>query len=214
MGDSLIIATVEENRYGECTDFLFKEFFPRESLAMSSGLDKEPDFKFGEQMKEWLREDISFIAIDSSTDQIVGICLNYILEKRQSNSSPTDESSSVGPTLNRIFSFLSHLEEGYDAYEQLGAQRGMELLFLCVKEGYGGRGIARKLTENAIELARTKQLEFIQSNPTTGATRHLFEVLGFETISEMKLVDFTINGKPGFPFASDQDITRFVVKKL
>lgn len=213
MGDNLITTIAPESRYDEFVDYVFNDFFPRESLALSSGLMEQLNDDFRVFIEKWLSEGISLITIDSSTDQIVGICLNYVLD--ESSGFPTDQSDTdeIQP-LDRIISFLNHLEEGYDAKEKFGNQTGMELLFLGTKEGYSGRGIARNLAEKAMELARTKQIGFIQCNPTAGATRHIFRSLDFETISEMKLVDYFINDQPGFPYAGPEEITQFVVKQL
>jgi len=214
MDNSWVITTVKEDRYDEFINFIYKDFFPRESLIKTSGLDIKLDPKFHKQMETWLRDDISLIAIDLSTEQIIGICYNYITEKHSSSPQADESSSNETQIPDNIVSFLNYLQEGYNIYKELGVERGMELHYLGVKEGYGGCGIARKLTEKTIELARTKRLEFIQSTPSTGATRHLFESLGFETISEKKAIDYFIDGQPVFPYASDKDISRFVVKKL
>lgn len=48
----------------------------------------------------------------------------------------------------------------------------------------------------------------------TKATCHLFEAVGFETVREMKLVHFFIDGVPAFPFASNDNITRLCLKKI
>ena len=87
--------------------------------------------------------------------------------------------------------------------------------YLGVKEEFGRRGIARKLTEETIQLSRQRNVDFVQSFPTSPGTLHLFEQFGFETLSEMKLVDHFLDGQPGFPFAeSPDDFARYVVKKL
>lgn len=46
------------------------------------------------------------------------------------------------------------------------------------------------------------------------ATCHLFESLGFKTIREMKMADFTLDGKPAFPYAKPDDVTRLTIKTL
>ena len=90
----------------------------------------------------------------------------------------------------------------------------MELVFLCVHPDYSGRGLARRLTERTIGIGRERGMPFIKSNPACPATCHLFESLGFSTISQMNLVDFQFEGQPGFPNAKPQDMTRLAVKTL
>jgi len=208
MDDHLTFTIVGKERYGDVVDFVYKDFFSRETLAQCIGLDLKPISKFNLDINNWLSHGVSLVAIDPRTDQIVGICVNYIMAD---DDEPIETESRK---LERIFKFLGHLEEDYNVHERLGVQRGMELLFLGVKEEYCGRGIARKLAEKAIELARSQGIEFIVTNPTAAATCHLFHSLGFETIREMKLIDYFVKGQPGFPYATGNEITRFCVKKL
>lgn len=90
----------------------------------------------------------------------------------------------------------------------------MELVFLCVHPDYCGRGLARILTERTIAVAREQGMPFLKSNPACPATVHLYESLGFDTISQSTLVDFQLDGKPGFPNAKPDDKVRLSVKRL
>ena len=40
--EGLVLEQVRPQRYDECADFIFEHFFPRERLAIASGLDKKP----------------------------------------------------------------------------------------------------------------------------------------------------------------------------
>ena len=210
MADYLVITAVGEGRYGEFIDFIDKEFWPRETLAKSTGLDNTPDLKFHQQVETYLREGSSFVAIDSRTDQIIGICLNYIMDKSNPHATIASETEMLGTVL----SFVDQIEGSYNVYQELGVERGMELFLLGVKEEYGGRGIGRKLMEKTIELAHSMKLDFIVGTATAKITGHLFPALGFKPINMMKPIDFFIDGKLVFPCASDQDICTFHVKKF
>jgi len=215
MEDHLSLCLVEEDRYDEFMDHISRDFFPRESLALGSGLVKNHTAdEVREVFGQYLSHGISLAVIDRRTDRIVATALNRFVD--QSDPPPSAQDiQELPPELQSIFAFLAHLEDGYDVYEQCGAQRGIELLFLCVQDGYGGRGIARKLTEETIDLAaKQSDVAFVESNPTAPATCHLFRSLDFETVSEMRPVDYSIDGRPAFPYALPQDLTRFTVLKL
>ena len=111
--------------------------------------------------------------------------------------------------------YLKRLQVDHDVFEQHQFKKGLDIYYLGVKEDYVRRGIARRLTEKTIALSRERQLDFIQSFPTSPGTLHLFHQLGFETLSQMKLVDhFFDDGQPAFPLAEPDDFARFVVKTL
>ena len=122
--------------------------------------------------------------------------------------------SCLAPEDRVIWSFLEYLEKDYNAFEKLGVESGMELVFLCVAEDLKGMGLARRLTEETIALARRHKLSFIKSNPTTPATHHLFHSVGFQKIREMSLQDFNIDGGPGFPHAEPDDIVGLCILPL
>jgi len=210
MEDHLCVGIVEEDRYGEFMHLLLHDFFPRESVSIASGFVENLTAGSLTFFEQFLAEGISLAVIDRRTDRIVAVALNHSVDRSRSHSH-----DDLPPKLKMMLTFLSHLEEGYDVFEQCRAQRGIELFCLCVQEGYGGRGIARKLTEETIALARKQPgVAFIQCNPTAPATGHLFRSLAFETVSEMRLVDYFIDGRPAFPYALPHHITRFDVKKL
>jgi len=121
--------------------------------------------------------------------------------------------SCLAPEDRVIWSFLEHLEKDYNAFEKLGVERGMELVFLCVAEEFLGLGLARRLTEETIALARRHKLPFIKSNPTTPATHHLFQSVGFQKICQMSLQDFNLDGL-NFPFADEDDIVGLCILSL
>ena len=209
--DGLRIERVQPSRYEEFVDFIYENFFPYERLAIASGLDKKPNFKARPTYLSWLADGLSLAVVDNTTDRIVAIVLNFIL--RQSDSSPSQDEE-MNDENRDIWLLLDELEKGYDIFQQFNTDRGFELVFLCVHQQYCGRGLAKKLTEETIEIARQAGLTFIKSNPSVKATSHIFESLGFETINEKKLSGFCINQRLCFPHATTDDFVRLSVKKL
>lgn len=212
MKTCLAIEPLSENRHQEFIQFIYREFFPREPLALASGLAGKTNPKTIETFIEWMKQGVSLVVIDSQSNQIVAGALTCFLNKSEvlfdnDYSCMEEEDSS-------IWRFLDYLETGYDVFQQFQVDRGMELVFLCVHQAYTGQGLARRLTEETIATARRLEIPFIKSNPSTPVTCHLFESLGFETINEMKLVDYQVEGKSVFRNAKSDDITRLCIKKI
>ncbi|XP_046650337.1 uncharacterized protein LOC124341323 isoform X1 [Daphnia pulicaria] len=207
-----IVEPLTETRHQEFIDFIYREFFPREPLALASGLAGKTNPKTIETFVQWMGQGVSLVAIDPESDRIVAGALNCFVNKAQDL---FDVDYSCMEEEDRcIWKFLDQLEIGYDIFEQLKVDRGMELVFLCVQATHTGQGLARRLTEETIAVAHRIGMPFIKTNPSTPVTCHLFESLGFETISEMKLVDFLLDNKPAFSHAQPDDITRLCVKQM
>lgn len=164
MEDRCEISPVPKERYREFVDFFYSEFFPREPLALASGLAEKTNSGTVDTFMEWLDQQLSLAIIDSETNQIVAGVLNCYLKK--SETLFDSEYSCMQSEDRVIWTFLDHLEEGIDVFEEAKADIGMELVFLCVRSGFEKRGFARRLTEATTELAKQLKIRFIKSNPT------------------------------------------------
>lgn len=221
--ENFIVRKAEESDYQDILKFIDEDFMHRERLAIVSGLVSqstlgnnkdenahEPDERF----ISWLSDKVSLIAVDKKDQTLAGIAVNFIA-KREDHDQEKTSSVKIPLALSAVLKFIEKLEDGHNMFVELDTDQGMDLRFLGVKEKYSGKGIARKLTVASIEIAKSLNLKFIQSIPTSKATLHLFEDLGFETRSEMKCQDFYLNdGSTGFPYATPSDVSRFVVKIL
>jgi len=207
--DNIIIKTPDEELYEAVQDLLHKDFRKRERMNVSSGSPADAE-NATSPYRDWLEEGFSLVAIDSQKDIVVGAAVNYTVSR-----SDQHEITSSMPIRKRFFlTIMEELKQGFDIFEELDTDKGMELCLLSVKEDYSGMGIGRRLTEETIQLARNREMKFIQSVPTAAATRHIFQALGFETRREKKFQEFSFEGLPAFPLANPDDIARYVVKKL
>ena len=218
--DRLTVRKPEKHEFEDVIEFVIKDFIRRELLSTfvasemdNIGIEENKQHPSYHRYLTWLMDDVSLIAIDEETNTIAGISLNCIARREESQE---DETLSQVPTyILPVLKFIDKLEEGYNVFDELDTDQGMDLRFLGVKESYSNQGIARRLSEETIKLARQSGMKFVHSIPTNPITIHLFEVLGFETKSELKCVDFFMDdGEPAFPRAKSTDICRYVVKIL
>ena len=219
--NQLTIRKPEKHELKDVIDFIINDFEKRELLTVLA--KSERDEKSVEEHQQivdpryldWLLDDVSLIAVDEDTNTIAGICVNFIVKKEEQRQEDELENSLILEYLGPILQFMHKLEEGYNVFDELNTDKGLDLRFLGVKESYSNQGIGKRLSEESIELARKLELKFVQSVPTNPVTIRLFESLGFETKSELKCVNFFMNdGQPAFPRASSKDICRYVVKIL
>lgn len=213
----------EKCDYGRILEFIEQDFLPRECLSVVSGrydtsitgAQDTNSSKSDDRFLSWLEDGVSLIALDKKDETLAGIAVNFVAKKSDHEIEEDEDVVKMPRYLSNILKFIKELEEGHSPFEELGVEQGMDLRFLGVKEKYAGQGIARKLTEATIELAKELKLPFVQSIPTSPATIHLFESLGFKTKSEIKCKGYLSNdGSPCFPLAGETDRSRFVVKVL
>lgn len=215
--DQFAIRQLEKRDVEDVIEFINNDFSKRELLFIL----QRPDTEDGrlpandlQRYSNYLSHGLSFIAVHQHTQTIAGIAVNITVKADQRT-----RQDQTYPGVSKCFipgvKFMEKLEEVYNPFRQLNTDTGMELTFLGVRESHCKQGIARQLAEESIQLARQMGMTFVQSIATNPGTVHLFESLGFETKSEMKLVDFFMDdGLPAFPQAKSTDISRYVVKIL
>lgn len=199
---------LNETRHQQVIDFMFDNSYPRTSerkpTAMGQGV-----FSLIEEVPCLLNERVSLMAIDSSNDRVIGVAVNSILNQVKSFDHP---SPNIGVKAYR--SCLKKLQVDSNVVEKRKEKQGLDLVYLGVKEGFEGSGLARNLAEQSIQLARQKQLDFIQSITYCPETLNLFKSLKFETLKKYKLMDHWIDGVKAFPNAGPDDFVYFELKML
>lgn len=164
MKTRLPVEPLPENRHQEFIEFIYREFFPREPLALASGLADKTNPKTIETFTQWMLQGVSLVVIDPETNKIVAGALNCLLKKAETLF--TEDYSCMEKEDRCIWKLIDHLEIGYDVFDQFQVDCGMELVFLCVQESHTKQGLARRLAEETISMAQCLGMPFIKSNPS------------------------------------------------
>merc|ERR1712071_515013 len=165
------VEIVKEDRYQHVIDFVYADFYPRERLQSAAGLSAGTYFNLVDELIDYMKKDVTLIAIDPATDRVIGIALNTIITEMETFALPPGVEEVRGQVA--IMTYLKRLQVDHDVFEQHQFKKGLDIYYLGVKEDYVRRGIARRLTEKTIALSRERQLDFIQSFPTSPGTLHV-----------------------------------------
>lgn len=215
MAQRFVIKRAEESQFPEIIDFLMDHFFPRERINVASGYASErrkDDVESRQRYTRRLEDGVSLIAVDPESNKLAGVCMN-VIARRSGEPHPSMEHASR--SMSAVWTFCETLEAAFNVFDALNVDKGIDLRFLCVAEEFSGLGLGRRLINETIDIARALNLPFLQSLPTAAASAHLFEELSFETKVSFKMADFKLSdGLPAFPFATEGDMARYVVKVL
>ena len=211
MSECVLEVVKDSSRFQQIIDYLYSEFYPRERLSFTAGLTRGTYFNLVGVITEYLKQGVSLVLTDPSNgDEIIGIAVNCIATEKDTFDYP----DIIERGQRAVVAIIQQLENAFDPFDGTGKRRGLEMYYLGVKESYSKRGLARRLAEETLRVARENGLDFVHSTPSSPATIHLFEKMGFETKSEIKLVDFSLDGAPAFPLAKSDEFARYVVKFL
>lgn len=209
--DKYQVCQPEESHFEAVRDFLFEDYLLRERTCVSAGIpDDLAKFQEDPTVLSALLDGVSLVAVNSEDQSIAGVCINYISRK----SDPPEDCSSYPPSRTAIVRMIESLYEGHDTFQDANADQGLHIWMLGVAEKHAKQGLARVFYERTIALAKEKNIAFIDTVATCPQTWHLCETLGFQVKSEIKLIDFKVNGEPAFPYALADDVARFSVKIL
>ncbi|KAJ8970289.1 hypothetical protein NQ317_019685 [Molorchus minor] len=140
-------------------EVLRKGFYPYESVCIAVKLAQYPQAVADlDQLMTRVSEDgVSIVAIESDTEKVVGVAFNKLQVKNTSGDKSFFEKHAelcTHPSSQRLITFMVEADATCDLFEYCHVDCILELTFLATHPEYRRRGIARKLTEITLELAR------------------------------------------------------------
>ncbi len=158
----------------------------------------------------------SIIAIDSSTNEVVGAALNVVQLKPETPDGPCyfqvfRDTVCKTDSAKSLMSYMIAMDEKFDFFEHYKVNSLLEIMFLATLPEYMRKGIAYNLCLYSIELAKEFKnginLDMLPANirklppqlVTSMFTSHkpikLSEKLGFKTLIVEPHKNFTFRGK-------------------
>uniref|UniRef100_A0A914PZE4 N-acetyltransferase domain-containing protein n=1 Tax=Panagrolaimus davidi TaxID=227884 RepID=A0A914PZE4_9BILA len=157
-----------------------------------------------EACKESINSPVSVLAFLG--EKCVGWVLNYIkTEIQECSEDPnlsfkkdfTEKIANKGydnSKANKIAAIGDEITRDFSYYIP-NCKKLFVLHILFVHPDFGGKGIATKLTEKSIELAKENQCDYIMSVPSNIKSAHIFTKFGFELVREIPFDAFQENGQ-------------------
>lgn len=173
----------------EVLQLLKDYFYPDEPLNKSSGChDKEDeDFAIG-TIKQGLCTIAEAFDADHPDGYIIGCRLSYPSSKDQ-----IEEDSVKQPPItnfDKIVGFLGMLEAKADVFGRYNVEKIAQGHMLCVHKDFRGKGIAKQLYVENIELARKLGYPIYVCDCTSLFSAKLCEKLGMELTATMQFDEF------------------------
>jgi len=192
---------------------LEESFSPREPLTSSIGIKWSSGF--GSKIKDCVAEGYSFVALDPS-GRVVG-CRISTIRKIERNLDPEPdfiamrEDNEKSKLLKSIFQSLM---AGWTK-ELLDCQVVLDFVLMCVEEKYGGKGIAAKLVNRSLELAKELGVDYVYAIATNWKSQRVFDKLNFTTMRTKNYDEFVDeNGQPRLEMNDGSTCVKWMVKKI
>lgn len=125
------------------------------SISQSIGLPNDPEAleELDSLPRVTAKDGVTIIAVDETTDRVVGVAFNKILQKNQSFLENFKLAFKKAKSI-QIIDFLLTTDSICDLFEHCNVECLMEILFLGTLPEYRKQGIAKKLSQLSICVAQ------------------------------------------------------------
>lgn len=220
--DQIRIVLAEPKHKDGILRLLRDSFLPRSPLwAVLNIRWEEVKDGYEKMVNEALADPVSFVAIDETNprNKIIGCRLSKLIDF--TNPGDPDEDFIFVPSANRkvyaITQVHNQLMRGWKReFIRDGAKKVLEFIVLCVEDSYGGHGVAQKLIERSMELAKQIGVDYVFAVAANWKAQRVFEKLHFEIRRTLEYAQ-ALDPSTGKPYAIPEDgsaSVQWVVKKI
>jgi len=184
---------IARDKHHEGTLKVFKEdFFMSEPICRSLEMDWTD--AMDAYVMDKIKENMSLIAVDDVTGEIMGIRITAMSKKDEE---PFDPSMTQDVKTIKAFTFLKYCNEKTDFFNRYGVSEAIEFVAVAVVGKYRKLGLGTKLMAGAVDVFRYLNLEnmYVKSIGTSNFSQKIFEKVGFETVWQVAYEDYVVDGE-------------------
>jgi ribosomal protein S18 acetylase RimI-like enzyme len=187
--DKLKYSLLTNKDLPSAVDCVVKTFLYDEPMTKSLGIT-ESEFKVFATVicKKCIREKLSYVC-KNSQNKVIGFCLNEDLI--------SDDSSSfdkVTKKMNPIFNILEMLDSSYLNDKQKIKNFFFHLFMVGSLSEYRNQGVAKKLIEKSLALAKKRKYKFVLTEATNLKSQNLLKKFNLEEVRKIEYSIFNFNG--------------------
>ncbi|XP_046663927.1 arylalkylamine N-acetyltransferase 1 isoform X1 [Homalodisca vitripennis] len=217
MEDFEFISPIPEERYNEVIVHLRNNFFADEPLNKSLGLCEpgEPHAELEAHSLNTLHDQLSVMAVDKETDQVVAVSLNGIQFPGDIKREKDKLAKMTDEKFKQIFTLLNNLNESLDLFTKYDVDKIFDARILSVDSGYRGKGLGKEIIRRAEEVASENNFQIMKGDATGAFSQKILLSLGWKLIHELKYVDhLDENGEQIFKPPPPHQSLKIMIKKL
>ncbi|KHJ41237.1 acetyltransferase, GNAT family [Trichuris suis] len=216
--DFKLVQVTKEDKE-DVVNFLLSDFLHEEPLSMTLKATQQEARPFFDQLiRACLPSDASYL-IRGKSDQIVAMLINKIASLNDDDTYDKIDVPASEPKFSKLADLLNHMAQYMVEHREqftLPVKRDyLEMEILSVHRNSIGQGLAKKLVDASVELAKNRGCAFATAVATNIASQQLFSKLGFETLYTLMHKDYVDNrGRQIFDCKNNPtDCAKLMVKR-
>ncbi|KAL5291802.1 hypothetical protein ACFFRR_010908 [Megaselia abdita] len=208
MSSEIVYRLAEEKDEPGVLKLLRDHFYTDEPLSKNAGYHDPADEQFAVGL---IKQGTSTVA--DVNGQIVGVRLAYPSHKKSQVSAKFNKKPTTA--FERLMGFINALESKSNVFGRYQVETVMQGHMLSVHRDFRGKGIARKLYEHNMELAKEKGFPIYVCDCSSLFSSRLCEKLGMEQTATMEFHEYCDeNGNAYYTPEPPHDFARSYAKKL
>jgi len=179
------IRLMNKNDYNQVLSLLKNSFFQDEPIARCLQVTQTLEFA-NHVINDCLNEQCSFIVYDTETNEIVGLCLNEIINKNTKH-----EVNESNEDFRFILQLFSDIHKKFNVFNQLNANNLLHIFIINVDKIARGHNLARHLISKSIDYAKEYlKIDGAYAEATSIYSLKCFKKEQFQVFDELKYVDY------------------------
>ncbi|XP_071516620.1 arylalkylamine N-acetyltransferase-like 2 [Panulirus ornatus] len=177
----LVYVVLTPGDWHDVLDLLKNHFYTRENLRLGAGIDPAQPVTASEKkyIRTGLTTEVSVGAREKTTGRLVAVLIGIIITADDPHSYQAHEN--VTEEERRLVRAMQMLPNVTDMFQEEGVESVLLITRMCVHPDHGRRGVARRMTQIAIDIATKKGFQLAFSRTACLHTEKLFSSLGFQT---------------------------------
>ncbi|BDA75095.1 hypothetical protein RIVM261_032740 [Rivularia sp. IAM M-261] len=192
--DDIEIIPFEEQYLEQTVALVSESFTSREPLGISLGLQKEEFNIFSSKIcRSCLSENLSFIALNRSSGNVIGFCLS------EDFASSLGEKFEIPEFLNPIFALLDSLDQMYiKSIKELKIGEIIHILMSGTSDSVDGTAILLALEKKTLEVAMSLNYKRAVTTCTHSVTAYIAQELEYQQRYAVQYKSFEFENKHVF----------------
>ncbi|XP_053667314.1 uncharacterized protein LOC128716431 [Anopheles marshallii] len=198
-----------EDRYRhQSMEVLRKSFFLHESVCIGSEVNTTPQAQRDLELlcAEVAYRGVTMIARHTPTDTILGVAFNVLQTKNQREDigyfEQFRDSKCTTDSSRSVLNYMIAMDAKVNLFEMYNVNCVLDIMYLSTLPNYAGYGIATRLVEESIQLAKDLKTgktvpkpELVSALFSSRISQRVGEKIGFQFIKEVPHSEFIFRGK-------------------
>ncbi|XP_008467455.1 uncharacterized protein LOC103504930 isoform X1 [Diaphorina citri] len=176
-------------------NLLRESFFKDEPLVTALGLAGKTDPDFIDEEAKLVLEQLSLLAIDERSDQIVAAAINRTVLPQEMTDWPKEIDQMKCPQTQKLARLWYTLSTKPNIFTTFKVATYFELTFLVTTKAARGKGLAQLLAQQSLLLARESQVPLAVIYCTNVASARIAEKLSMKLIGVHSIRDYIIRNE-------------------